>query len=401
MEKTHFRSPAEDTNVSGVLLVEQFLSENYEFRKNVISNKLEVRERSKEGAIFLTLTTEVENSIIVRARKELDEVKGLKTLLTEQIHSNEVTLFDPVELWLHNLPAWDGRDRVAELFGRLPGISAEQVYWLSIWFRSAVAHWLKLDHIHGNECVPTLIGDQGCGKTVFCRLLLPEHLREYFLDHLNLGNRFDRDMAFTNNLLVVLDELDQIKAGQQAALKQSLSKNTVNGRPIFGRAQRDRHRYASFMATTNNPRPLNDPTGSRRFICVRIPSGTLIDNELPIDYEQLYAQIVYEVEERKLRWWFTPDETEAIQEANLAYQHVYSVADMVSACFRLPRFGEKAEPLTISQIMDTMKEQYPEMDMAPKMKSLVGATMKRIGFEQRRRNEGNCYVAVPREVKDS
>ena len=74
MEKTHFRSPAEDTNVSGVLLVEQFLSENYEFRKNVISNKLEVRERSKEGAIFLTLTSEVENSIIVRARKELDEV---------------------------------------------------------------------------------------------------------------------------------------------------------------------------------------------------------------------------------------------------------------------------------------------------------------------------------------
>ena len=398
MEKTISLPPGEDTNVSGVLLAEQFLNENYEFQKNVISNKLEVRERGKEGATFQPLTAEVENSIIVRARKELDGVKALKTLLTEQIHSNDVAMFDPVEHWLHGLPAWDGRDRVAELFSRLPGISAEQVYWLSIWFRSTVAHWLKLDHIHGNESVPTLIGDQGCGKTVFCRRLLPDHLREYFLDHLNLGNRFDRDMAFTNNLLVVLDELDQVKAGQQAALKQSLSKNTVNGRPIFGRAQMDRHRYASFMATTNNPRPLNDPTGSRRFICVRIPSGTLIDNESAIDDEQLYAQLVDEVEQRRLRWWFTASETEAIQEANLPYQHVYSVAEMVSVCFRHPRLGEKVEPMTIAQIMEAMQEQYPEMDMAPRMKAQVGATMKRLGFEQRRRSEGNCYVAVPRQV---
>lgn len=398
MEKTISLPPGEDTNVSGVLLAEQFLNENYEFQKNVISNKLEVRQRGKEGATFQPLTAEVENSIIVRARKELDGVKALKTLLTEQIHSNDVAMFDPAEQWLHGLPAWDGRDRVAELFSRLPGISAEQVYWLSIWFRSTVAHWLKLDHIHGNESVPTLIGDQGCGKTVFCRRLLPDHLREYFLDHLNLGNRFDRDMAFTNNLLVVLDELDQIKAGQQAALKQSLSKNTVNGRPIFGRAQMDRHRYASFMATTNNPRPLNDPTGSRRFICVRIPSGTLIDNESAIDHEQLYAQLVDEVEQRRLRWWFTASETEAIQEVNLPYQHVYSVAEMVSVCFRHPRLGEKVEPMTIAQIMEAMQEQYPEMDMAPRMKAQVGATMKRLGFEQRRRSEGNCYVAVPRQV---
>lgn len=398
MERTIFLPPEEDTNVSGVLLTEQFLNENYAFQKNVISNKLEVLERGKEGATFQPLTAEAENSIIVRARKELGEVKGLKTLLTEQIHSNDVVTFDPVEQWLHNLPAWDGCDRVAELFSRLPGISAEQVYWLSLWIRSAVAHWLKLDDIHGNESVPTLIGDQGCGKTVFCRRLLPKHLRVYFLDHLNLSNRFDRDMAFSNNLLVVLDELDQIKANQQAALKQSLSKNTVNGRPIFGRAQMDRHRYASFMATTNNHRPLNDPTGSRRFICVRIPSGALIDNEKPIDYEQLYAQLVDEVEQRRLRWWFTANETEAIQKANLPYQHVYSMTEMVSVCFRQPRLGEKVVPMNIAQIMETMQEQFPELDMAPRMKAQVGATMKRLGFEQRRRSDGNCYLAVAREV---
>ena len=159
MKKQLSQRHGEDTNVSGVLLIEQFLQENYEFQKNVISNKLEVRER-KEGAAFQPLTAETENSIILRARKELDDVNGLKTLVTEQIHSDEVALFDPIAEWLHGLPAWDGTDRVADLFGRLPGISAEQVYWLSIWLRSAVAHWLKLDTIHGNESVNDLFNHE-------------------------------------------------------------------------------------------------------------------------------------------------------------------------------------------------------------------------------------------------
>ena len=135
-----------------------------------------------------------------------------------------------------------------------------------------------MDTLHGNEVVPTLIGPQGCGKTTFLRRLLPQHLREYYLDHLNLSNKFDKEMALTNNLLVNLDELDAIRPSQHAALKQTLSKSKVNGRPIYGCSQQDRPRFASFVATTNNPHPLTDATGSRRYICLTIPEGRFIDN---------------------------------------------------------------------------------------------------------------------------
>ena len=93
------------------------------------------------------------------------------------------------------------------------------------------------------------------------------------LDHLNLANKFDKEMALTNNLFVNLDELDAIRPSQQSSLKQTLSVSKVNGRPIFGRTQEDRPRFASFVATTNNRHPLQDVTGSRRYICILIPDA--------------------------------------------------------------------------------------------------------------------------------
>ena len=188
------------------------------------------------------------------------------------MQSDEVESFNPIQDYLLHLPQWDGQNHVARLFSRLPGVSSEQLDFLSVWIRSAVAHWLQMDTLHGNECVPTLIGAQGCGKTTFMARLLPSELRVYFLDHLNLSNKFDKEMALTNNLIVCLDELDAIRPSQHAALKQTLSKSKVNGRPIYGASQDDRPRYASFVATTNNPHPLSDATGSRRYICLTIIS---------------------------------------------------------------------------------------------------------------------------------
>ncbi len=136
------------------------------------------------------------------------------------------------------------------------------------------------------QTASVLIIEQFLNDNYCLRRLLPRQLREYYLDHLNLSNKFDKEMALTNNLLVNLDELEAIRPSQHAALKQTLSKNKVNGRPIFGKAQDDRPRYASFVSTTNNPHPLTDATGSRRYICLTIPKGQFIDNAGDIDYER-------------------------------------------------------------------------------------------------------------------
>ena len=378
------------------LETEQFLNENYLFRRNVLSGKVEFATLPAEEPQYRVLTQEALNSIVIRARRENVCEKGNpKTEIMELIHSEEVCDHNPIKEYLDSLPKWDGQNHVAKLFSRLPGITTEQHAFFAIWLRSAVAHWLQMDTLHGNECVPTLIGAQGCGKTTFVKRLLPAHLREYFLDHLNLSNKFDKEMALTNNLLVNLDELEAIRPSQHAALKQTLSKSKVNGRPIYGASQEDKPRYASFVATTNNPHPLTDATGSRRYICLTIPKGQQIDNTGEIDYEQLYAQVLYEVKEQKAPYWFNNMEVKRIQDLNLNYMEQKDIAEIISVCFRKPKEGEKVKTLNSAQILKLIQMEYPSIKSDRSTKIHIGFAMKELGIEHLLYNNKRHYKVVP------
>ena len=378
------------------LETEQFLNDNYLFRRNVLNGKVEFATLPAEEPQYRVLTQEALNSIVIRARREnICEKGNPKTEIQELIHSEEVCDHNPIKEYLDSLPKWDGQNHVAKLFSRLPGITTEQHAFFAIWLRSAVAHWLQMDTLHGNECVPTFIGAQGCGKTTFVKRLLHPHLREYFLDHLNLSNKFDKEMALTNNLLVNLDELEAIRPSQHAALKQTLSKSKVNGRPIYGASQEDKPRYASFVATTNNPHPLTDATGSRRYICLTIPKGQQIDNTGEIDYEQLYAQVLYEVREQKAPYWFNNMEVKRIQELNLNYVEQKDIAEIISVCFRKPKEGEKAKTLNSAQILKLIQMEYPSIKSDRSTKIHIGFAMKELGIEHLLYNNKRHYKIIP------
>jgi len=376
------------------LMTELYLQDHFEFRNNVLNGKVEFRP--KGDADYRPLTERAQNSIVLDMLREgLDNEGNPKTLCQLYLHSEAVPVYDPIRHYLEHLPQWDGHNHVADLFNRLPGITSEQAGYLAVWLRSAVAHWMQMDTLHGNECVPTLIGSQGCGKTTFLRRMLPQHLRQYYLDHLNLSNKFDKEMALTNNLLVNLDELDAIRPSQHAALKQTLSKSKVNGRPIYGASQEDRARYASFVATTNNPHPLTDATGSRRYICLQIPDGQYINNVGEIDYDQLYAQVLHEVQNEKAPYWFTNEEVARIQELNQNYMEQKDMAEIVKACFRKPKEGEKAQSMNSTQMLNVLHTAYPSLKINHSAKLFLSETMKDMGYEICSHGHVNYYKVVP------
>ena len=409
-EKSLNNGLAMNAALETTLAVELFLNERYRFRRNVLNGKVELAdlpdvdtpadeagcETSDHPLEWRPLTQEALNSIIRRAKKEQVCEKGSpKTAIVEFVHSEDVPVHNPIGDYLQQLPVWDGKNHIAQLFSRLPGLTSEQQAFLATWLRSAVAHWMQMDTLHGNECVPTLIGAQGCGKTTFFHRLLPMELRQYYLDHLNLSNKFDKEMALTNNLLVNLDELEAIRPSQHSALKQTLSKSKVNGRPIYGCAQEDRPRFASFVATTNNPHPLTDPTGSRRYICLQIPDGQYIDNTGEIDYGQLYAQVVYELTVAKTPYWFSNDEVARIQQLNQNYLVKKDIAEMVEACFRKPKEGEAAKLMNSKMLLSHIQKAYPSVDINHGNKVRVGQAMNLLGYEFNDRGNVPFYKVIP------
>ena len=377
-----------------------FLQENYEFRHNMLSGKVEFRcitedDKTEEWSV---VTPKVMNSIVRKAKMEIAGKKSPRTDIEEYINSDAVKDYDPIAHYLRHLPAWDGKNHVADLFNRIPGLTSEQLSWCATWLRSMVAHWLGLDLMHGNEVTPVLIGRQGCGKTTFAMSLLPPQLRTYYLDHINFGNKFDSDMALTHNLLVNIDEFANMKGSQQGKLKQTLSKQKVNGRPIFGKTQEDRRRYASFLATTNDEQPLCDATGSRRFICLKVPDKMMIDNLSPIDYDQLYAQVMYEIMEKQIPYWFTNAEEERIQMMNQPFTKEETLAGMLTNCFRLPTEEESGNWLTLPQVIENMQSTYPKLRNDQSTRIKMGLALRQMGCVPKETNRGFKYQLVELEA---
>lgn len=378
-----------------IVMLETFLGDNYQIRRNVVNDAMEYRKILHDGTVskWFSLDNSAFNAMVLEARKS--GIDGsIRQVMQEMVYSSDVEQFNPVRDYLDNLPEWDGKDREEGLFNAIPGISSEMVYYCCRWFRSCVAHWCGMDLLYGNQSVLTLIGAQGCGKSTFAQRLLPPELRHLFLDHINLSNKNDKEMALSNNMIVNIDELDQVTNSQQAALKQLLTKSRVNGRKIYGRSQVMRERMASFVATTNNRHPLKDPTGSRRFLCINIPDGKVINNTLDIDYQQLMAQALHEVKEEKMPYWFNDDEVKRIQQLNTMFYADLSFEKVVGSMVRKPEENEECRCMTSCQLLDIISLEYPGIQVNRSLQTRLGVILSDMGIERNRSKSGYRYKVV-------
>jgi len=334
--------------------VDIFLNTNYELRKNVMRGVAEYRMRTGLGFSYQDLTEEARNSITMRAMAQ--GIKCWDKDIRRYVNSNDIALYDPMDDFLEHLPRWDGRDRVEPLARRIKTDYEAWPHLFHIWMRSMVAMWKGKGQLTGNALVPLLIGRQGCGKSSFCRILLPRDMREYYNDRINFKNESDLNLGLTSFALINLDEFDKITQRQQIVLKYLVSTADLKYRPPYGKAYSAHRRYASFIGTTNETMPLVDPTGSRRFICVTVNGN--IDFETPVEYGQLYAQLKYEVEEQRERYYLTRDEERELMEHNLLYQRLNGLGEMLLSVYEKPSSEEQGQWLSLAEISARLKQVF-------------------------------------------
>lgn len=368
-----------------------FMKQNYQFRKNVLTGVAQYRKVAEPDFDFKDVTPEDRNTMTRRALEA-----GLESWdkdIKRYIESNDIPAYDPIADYLEHLPRWDGKDRVGALARRVPTTDELWTRFFPVWMRSMVAHWMAKDTTHGNALVPLLIGPQGCGKTTYAGMMLPPELRMYFNDRVNFKTEFDLLNQLSSFALINIDEFDSIGDRQQVVLKYLLSKSDVKLRVPYGKAITSRRRYASFIATTNQPMPLKDPTGARRFLCVNIEGR--IDTETPVDYPQLYAQLLTEVT-GGMRYWLDDAETKELLDHNEHFRQLDSLDEIILSLFRKPEPGEKVEGILISRIVSLMKKHYPGLQLEKNTAQKVGRILSRMECASRHTDAGTKWEIIIR-----
>lgn len=369
----------------------QFLDEYYMFRRNVLTGAVEFIDK-QSGESWMPLRKYDKNTITLRALQSGIEAwdKDVKRF----IDSSLVKTYNPLKEYLEQLPQWDHHDRITSLANRVP---TKNKYWehdFHLWFRAMVAQWLQVNPEHGNTLTPLLIGAQGDGKSTFCRLLLPPELRVYYTDRIDFTNRNEAVQALVRFALINIDEYDSISKNQNAFLKHILQKADFKARRAYSSVMERHQRYASFVATTNDPQPLTDPSGSRRFLCIETCGS--IDLQRPVNYPQLFAQAVAEIADG-LPTFFDRRRELRIQRSNTRYQRTDMIQELVAENFKLPENKDEERRMTIMQIIKHLKQRNYTITLNRSTTTRIGIALINAGFKRQRANYGMVYNVAIRD----
>lgn len=370
------------------ICTEEFMKRRYEFRNNTLTTHVEYRERS---SLCFTFRPVDKRAIATMALEAMHE--GLKMWdrdVVRYLESDRVPIFRPIEDFLYDLKSWDGIDRITSLAER---VKCDNPHWTLLfrrWFLCMVAHWKGMDKKHGNSTSPLLIGPQSCGKSTFCRLLMPKELLPYYTDSIDFGRKRDAELALCRFALINMDEFDQVSPTQQAFLKNLVQRPVVNTRRPNSTTVDEYRRYASFIATSNQSDVLTDLTGNRRFIAIRVTGK--IDVTTPIDHNQLYAQALSLLRDGE-RYWFDAQEEVLLNEYNQEFEQSPPVEQLFQVYYRAASPKEEGKWLLTADIFQQIQKKS-HIKMGNYQIVVLGRVMSRLGVETRRRSHGRLYHVV-------
>ena len=369
--------------------IHSIISEHWDVRHNALSNNLEAKPVGRGNEAFESLTERMHNSMVNRVQ----EVFPLcfRSKIDSYLFSDEVPSFNPLRGYLAELPAWDGTDRIGELAARV----SDDALWTRVfrtWLRGAVKGWMQEEgggsapRVFDCQTAPLLVSErQGLGKSTFCRMLLPECLRMYYSDKFDLSSDSHAEKLLGQFALINKDEFDRYSERQMGVLKNLMQLTDVKMRRPRSRGLSEVRRVAAFIGTSNYSELLADPTGSRRFFCqvVERPIGNA-----PIDYAQLYAQAVAEIEAGEPTF-FSKEEEAEIEAHNAAFYRHSPLAEAFAKSFAAE--GEQLEWLSPNEIFEILKRESPKALQGISITKL-GKELRALGVKKRRVSHGARYA---------
>ena len=374
--------------------MKQFVANTFEVRHNVITDVYEFRRKTEDKV----------QEAVDNAWRPLDE-RGFNTIacgieeanifcldsrIKHWLRSDFATDYHPVRQWLDAVRGkWDGVDRTADLFSRIsPYRYCREMG--RIWLRAVVSQWLGYDTEHANAVMLLLVSpQQGLHKSTFVRELLPPELRDYYTDDFSLSAKGNAQRKLVEFAIVNIDEFDKENPKKMPELKtlmQTMKPSFIGAyKKNFNRLPR----IASFVGTSNSRQLLHDRTGSRRFLILE-PKEMIRTGG--IDYVQLYAQMIHEVE-AGFPTYFTKVQEREMQRRNQRYTVKDEVETLFSTFFRPARDNKEGVLITAEEILQKLSTQdiHVVRHFSP---TSFGHRLVDMGLTPRHTRRGSVYRLV-------
>ncbi|MED9897102.1 MAG: VapE family protein, partial [Prevotella sp.] len=270
------------------------------------------------------------------------------------IKSKYAKPYHPIRFYINKVNGtWDGKERISDFLRRINQSDYCQKMG-RIWLRAMVAQMAGIDANHANSVMLTLVSPtQGLHKSTFLRNLLPLELRDYYTDDFSLNQKGNAQRKIVEFAIINDDELDKEnpkKMPMMKTLMQTMKPSFIGAyKKNFNRLPR----AASFTGTSNSRELLTDRTGSRRFLILEPDS--MIDVE-GIEHDQIYAQLLQEIEQGEPYYFSKADEQE-MQVHNEPYYVKTDLERSITSRFRIFEAGEEAIKMSASTVLGKLKEQ--------------------------------------------
>ena len=391
IEKTDSITTQESRSIKDkIASMMEHLNAHYEMRYNSVMKYTEYQEKDRAWLGFMPVSPRIVKRMTLEV--QLADIPVSIKDVKNYLESDYIKNYDPIDEYLFACHGkWDGKDHIRALARTVPTDNPNWEDWFYTWFLGMVEQWRTYrNHQYGNSVVPLLISKQGYNKSTFCRRLLPQELQWGYNDNLILSEKRQVLQAMSQFLLINLDEFNQISANvQQGFLKNIIQLPTVKIKRPYGSHVEDFPRTASFIGTSNIDDVLSDPSGSRRFIGVKLTGP--IDVSTRPNHKQLFAQALAALE-RGEKCYFDAQETQRLIESNKDFQVEMPLEQCFYECFSLTKDEKDGKYMSAAAIFKVMKEHFGG---SLEVKNIIALGRKLRNMDDmiyKRSNRGTLYL---------
>ena len=337
--------------------------------------------------IFIVTQDDVINDISDNGK--LETIKSLISLnnFPDKIHTRIAALLmgNCVNLVLQYLKSnkWDGVSRINKFCESVKVDAVDAEYrndLIKMWLVQCVAaaDCATLSPIIGClakfESVLVFQGDQGTKKTSWLSSIVPKNYQNYILNGiiLDIADKDSRKHALSG-WIVELGELDgTFRRSDIAKLKAFLSNEVDEIRMPYAAMSSQFRRRTSFFASVNESKFLNDDTGNRRFLPLKV---LLTDPAHGVDLNQLWAE-VWQLYLNGAEWWPSDALLAMLVVRHEEHSAINNIEDAVSVVYDLEHKPIWGNVSTCTEILTSAGRSQPTKNDV----NILAAFLRKSGF---------------------